>query len=345
MTKRTVDWFRPIPRVWTPNGFVLIPDLTVGSLVYDRSGQKTLEVRGVYEKSCREYAIITYTDGLQVTVPQDAMVVNGYEIEPLTCAMNHKSFAYIPMPTVQANPISNPIPIDPYLLGVLLTYGDQNTYEVTIPYQYIQWLEPQLNQAGYLLLDPMNTRGAHISTTEFPEKPLAWHRFIPRYMQSGWNYQKIYPNEILRMPKEHRMKFLQGIFDRGDLKIQHDGSIQYTYTDPLILCRIYQLLRSVGVCSEISYAGNGTYWLLIHPKEFSKELSLIFNERVNIYQEILTRLQYLPTSQVFDHDWGIQSIKLCRQMPFQHPMIFYQLELDQPHGTYLTDFFTPMVGC
>ena len=126
----------------TPGGCKLMGELKVGDEVFDRYGKPTI-VTGVFDKGLRKIYKVKFQDGRIAECCDEHLWAvkkrkdDTYKVLSLREIMSERSNYSLlgyQIPSL-VNPVryeSKPVPVDPYTLGVILSYGLHQDYELSI---------------------------------------------------------------------------------------------------------------------------------------------------------------------------------------------------------------------
>lgn len=241
----------PVP---TPRGWTALGDIEVGDIVFAADGHPTSVVglSAVYQD--RECFRVTFDDGSSVV----ADGVHPWQVE----RRRKKSMRFwqgqwdtAQVTTADLRPGDDfiwttkpllgphlPLPIHPYVLGVWLGDGDQNSGRVTQGKRDIDQLREQIELAGWHVgdvgWDKRTSEGVGSFTVYGLRTALA---------ETSLLHQKRIPSEYLRASFEQRLALLQGLMDS-------DGSVsnglkvcEFSTTSETLRDDFTELLRTFGI--------------------------------------------------------------------------------------------------
>ncbi|MFJ5883113.1 peptidoglycan-binding protein [Kitasatospora cineracea] len=202
--------------VLTPTGYRRMGDLRVGDPVVDPEGRPS-QVTGVHPKGVRPVHRITLQDGSAAEACEEHLwqigidgrarprVVTTLELAALVSRPGSRVRVPLLEP-VEYQQTGEPLPIDPYLLGLLLGADDQDG-----------------TQDGSQVVEELRALGLADVT--------APHRFLPaRYRRAG---------------VKDRLALLQGLMDTGGT-IDARGRIEFTSAAERLARDVQELVRSLG---------------------------------------------------------------------------------------------------
>lgn len=203
-----MDKMQPISEpVLTPDGWVTMGDLRVGDEVIGSNGEPTL-VTGVFPQVDRRVYQMTFDDGAGVrsgpehlwtvrdTRDASAHTFTTEQLNELLFKRNKKHYVIQTVDPVVFADQKQPLPIDPYLLGVLI--GDGNLREDLV----------RVSSADKEILDNIRqTKGQFISDSPFlntlRELGLAGKK----------SYEKFIPDCYMTSAPDSRRELLRGLLD------------------------------------------------------------------------------------------------------------------------------------
>lgn len=259
--------------VLTPGGWRAIGDITVGDQVISADGKPT-RVTGVYPQGQRPILTVTFTDGAQVrcdedhlwTVAKDADVFHERPWRVLTtrqildlglrepCGKSPDRYAWrIPIVQPVAHPAAS-LPIDPYVLGVLLGDGsfrrEGGPIFTTIDTEIAAEVKSRLpgrmrmvefalghNAQNYRLVVEGNTNWNKTNPYLAATKHWGLHGRLA--------HEKFIPPEYLTASIEQRLDLLCGLMDTDGFAAK-DGTIQFGSSSPQLAADVTALVQSLG---------------------------------------------------------------------------------------------------
>ena len=267
--------------VLTPQGWARMKDITAGDYVIGSDGTPKL-VLGVQDKGVLECFRVMFRDGSYARSSEDHLWVTsksnkGFIARPLK-EIRKKIHYTNPRTGIQtyihAVPLVDPVhmarqnlPIDPYLLGLLLGDGDISAsldkgkirlscfedegYSITTPFGCI----PMRNDRGYTF--PANSGFPNASGKGRPVHPLKHHLHTLGLL--GTNHKtKFIPRQYLESSVEDRVALLQGLIDTDGGIYRQDGvaacSVRFFNTNPALINGVAELVRSLGGIAKITWS-------------------------------------------------------------------------------------------
>ena len=252
--------------VLTPDGWVPIGHLQVGDLVIGSSGV-AVAVTGVYPKGLQRVVFVKFSDGVTVRCSQDHL----WSVAPaqITWPRGPREARYRTMSTselAQSNrvwkvPLVHPIrfssqdlPLDPWLLGVLLGDGNFSKHNVVLSAKDVATDElvacalPAgchiVRRSDYLLYIHGGSRKPHAVKTALRDIGLdgltAKDKFVPRV--------------YLLSDAKDRLALLQGLLD-SDGSCSSTGYVSFTSISKQLASDVAWLTRSLGGVSSIRKRG------------------------------------------------------------------------------------------
>ena len=268
--------------ILTPTGYVKMRDITVGTKVIDGTGKVTT-VSGVYPQGVKPMYRITFADHSSIDCSDEHLWEVQYHsshgikskvMSTLELLQDYKTtksgrnyFKYsIPTPIISDIDTNSDLPIDPYLLGVLIGDGSlSNTsrgIRVTIS-------EPDIFSRVSMLLSNWNMELRNIIGTY--DYRICHIDSIPNQYSSnktlrstlddlgllGKSVDKHIPKEYLYTSVENRLRLLQGLYDIDGYTYKN-GRASYTTSSKQLSDDFSFLVRSLGGIDMIT-SDLGTY--------------------------------------------------------------------------------------
>jgi hypothetical protein len=248
----------------TPNGWRTYGDIRVGDFVIGGNGQPT-RVVGVYPRGELDVFRVTLSDASSVVVDGDHLwevqdigerklhqhprVRSTRELlrimaEPPNA---HRAASFIPIvEPVHFRPRSEPLPLDPYVLGVLLGDGSLSGF-TSVDEELVKTVESRLPQGTHLVLWKNVARrpmSYHIAGRGPRRQNLAKQILNELGIMGHRAETKFVPNDYLLSAPEDRLALLRGLCDT-------DGSAgatgaEYTTVSPRLASDVEFLVRSLG---------------------------------------------------------------------------------------------------
>ena len=239
-------------KVKVPNGWKLMRDIEVGDVVTAADGTPTV-VNGVYPQGVIPMYRIIFADGRSTEVSGDHLwkifyvntvkhrrwrIADTNEIARLIGLPNPR--VYIPLIESEDGPEVE-LPLDPYLLGVLIGDGGmtQSTIYLSTPDQHI------LDKVRELL--PENGELNHRDNYDysFKKTPTITKALKDMGLFGKYSYEKFIPEIYKHASRSQRLLLLQGLLDT-DGTIGTNKYITYCTTSPQLCEDVKYLVRSLG---------------------------------------------------------------------------------------------------
>jgi deoxycytidine triphosphate deaminase len=238
-----IDTPIPTPRGWRPMG-----DLRVGEQVFDEAGRPTPVVGATAIMSGRTCAEVVFSDGQTITADlahqwltwskserkhaQPAKVRTTREIAD-TLLAGHEWNHHVQLAGAARYP-EQPLPIDPYVLGVWLGDGTAGKAEVTVGRGDEQILE-QIARAGYAVWPASGERAFAVDGSLSSELEAI-----------GLLRNKHVPEMYLRASISQRLALLQGLMD-SDGYIDVHGRCEFCNINERLADAVVELAASLGL--------------------------------------------------------------------------------------------------
>lgn len=253
--------------VKVPNGWKKIGEIKEGEQVIAADGSTTV-VEGAYPQGKVQLYKITFADGRTIeccgehlwkvyfkctTKHKRWRVVNTHEMIRLMSLIDAR--LYIPLTESEFIPDVS-LPIDPYLLGVILGDGGISSSSVTVSKK-----DPELFDNIKPLLDEGLTLSAIDNVTQIIKTTCdGWERnpLITKLREMGLmgkcSWEKFVPAQYLNSSSLQRLRLLQGLMDTDGTanKIDQGGSISFCSTSEQLAKDVQYLVRSLGGIASIS---------------------------------------------------------------------------------------------
>lgn len=238
--------------VLTPGGWVNMGDLSPGDFVIGANGEPT-EILNVYPQGQKDVLAIRFSDGTETRCGWDHIwcvktnhdVISGKDWRKMTTreivdsglTQGSNSKYNIPMcQPVQYQEAD--LPIDPYLLGVIL--GDGHVSE----------------KSGVTLCTDVETLHKCGATSIKPHDTSAYtgYGYIPHSKQAmrdmglmgKRSWEKHVPAAYLRSSIQQRLSLLQGLLDTDGSPITNGGGIEFSSTSESLTDAVAELTQSLG---------------------------------------------------------------------------------------------------
>lgn len=265
----------------TPHGWIRMGDIKVGDIVVTPDGG-TADVSGVYPQGKKEVFRVYFEDGRWVDCSDDHLwkvhwphwgeadggkwrILQMREIrEHLEAHSKSKNRLSIPLTKPEIKDDVD-LPIDPYVLGVILGDGSISDRHVTIT-KPDPWLREEVNRLlpeGYKaseFYDGEKTFG--ISRDDTKEVP-GFVRLLNDLGLGGTvSHTKFIPDIYMQGSEAQKRALLQGLMDTdgtpGTLDLCKDGvtpkhgGIEYSTTSHTLARQVQELIRSLGGLCKLS---------------------------------------------------------------------------------------------
>lgn len=295
-------------RVLTPSGWRLLGELAVGDLVVGRSGKPT-RVVGVFPQGRRTIYRVTLSDGaetrccaehLWLTVtkrewfsgayvrgprPERSRIrVDGYDgwrsarVRSLAEIVASGEEHEIPLvgPVEFAHPVDGSMPLDPYLLGLLL--GDGCLTKTTV---VLCNPETDVRRAVAELLPGADEVRERTPLDLSIVGGSTLHAIRSLGLDGCRSWEKFVPDSYLRAAAEDRLALLRGLLDTDGHVVVAKGwdrgsSVEFSTTSPRLACAVEDLVRGLG-----GYAR--TRWRAGHYTKDGERFEARRNARVRIW--------------------------------------------------------------
>lgn len=260
--------------VLTPTGWTKIGYLKVGSSVIGSNGKSTI-VTGRFPQGELDIYEIKFNDGSStrcsidhlwnVQTPNDRVRSGEYRTMTLGQIMdkgifdkNHNSKWFIPVvePVCFDDCMNVKLPLDPYLMGVLLANGSFRHHTINHSGN-----NEQRNAFLKLIPEFCELNKQNDVTYNFIIKEKYYGEFSKNYMteiaittglQGKYSYEKFIPEEYMFSTIENRLSLLQGLMD-NDGTVSEDGMVsEYNTTSKQLADNVVSLVQSLGGIARLS---------------------------------------------------------------------------------------------
>ena len=264
----------------TPNGWTMLGDIEVGDFVFNRYG-KPVKVLGVYpQKGLQKTYKFTFKDGRTarcnpehlwtdrrksdkelITIPLSDMLKGYKSIHFDSDGTKHTECIYsIPAPKcVEFN--EREVPVDPYVLGVLIGNGCLGEKALSISSG-----NPDVPKAiGKILnAEVLPPRYKNYTYLFITHKTLGKKGTINHYVQTkdvlkgikklikSKSENKFIPKNYIRNSKDVRMALLQGLLDTDGHITKNKFQVSYSTTSKRLKNDIVELVRSLGFIAFVT---------------------------------------------------------------------------------------------
>lgn len=344
--------------VITPHGVKQMGDLIVGDKVCTPSGE-TSQIIGIYPQGIKPIYRVWFNDGHFVECCDEHLwkcidrrrlsnlkkYKTPYKIFPLSYIRSYlnktdgKNRFYIETSAPIEFQNSGELPIDPYLMGVLLADGSitDNNFAIHSEDKEIinrcrtvlsNWKCELKYKEGVTYAIVGNSRGPHSSSVVIRNKL----REI-----NVWNCicdTKFIPSVFLNTSLKNRWELLRGLMDSDGAVDKRTGMVEYTTTSSMLAADICWLVESLGGICRIKH--KKTKCVYKEKVVFGQawRLNLSFNNTPDVF--FLSRKKKLakPRTKYLTRRC-IRDIEYIGEKKAQCIMI------DHPEHLYLTDHFIP----
>lgn len=260
--------------ILTPSGWVRMGDVQVGDLVVDPDTGRSASVTGVFDRGERDCYRVTMSDGNSteccddhlwtVQTPTDKHRNNRWRTMPLSQFMNdlHQQTTRGDQRRKWFVPLTHPVegesldlPVDPYLLGVLLGDGTmpaiQSNGTLGTPYlstgdaEIVRMAQSAIPSGLSLKQSDDNSYDYRISrdSMKTPSNALS-HALMDLGLASCSSHEKFVPSLYLRAAAEDRLSLLQGLCDTDGSWT--DSAVEFSTTSPFLRDAVVELTYSLG---------------------------------------------------------------------------------------------------
>jgi hypothetical protein len=242
--------------VLTPSGWKLMGDIKVGDLVMTPSGKPT-KVLEVYPQGEREVFEVVLHDNRRTRCSEDHLwrikTSRGDRVVPTSFFLNKKlirnagkenSYYAYHLPEIEPLDFEEKeLPVDPYVLGVLLGDGcltGSNTAISTGDYEIVEELQNRLPSAN--IRKQKNDFGYSIAYG-LPKNPLK--EKLRELGVCTYSYSKFVPKDYLYSSISQRLELLRGLMDT-DGTSSPCGTVRFNTSSPQLRDDVLFLFRSLG---------------------------------------------------------------------------------------------------
>lgn len=259
--------------VRTPKGWDRMGDVKVGSTVITPDGTESL-VTGVYPQGLKDIYRITFEDGRSTECCDEHLWnVYLYDWQPsdtrwrtlplrdirinLEVNKSWKNRLYVQLPEPEIKEDID-LPIDPYVLGIILGDGHitKNSVVISTQDQFIVDEVSKLIGDDFELVNrtrPIDygivkkvRRNGKINTSSFIESL--------RYLEldEARSHIKFIPDEYMEASPSQKLSLLQGLMDSDGTSDVKTGSVSFCTTSSYMASQVQDLVRSLGGICRIS---------------------------------------------------------------------------------------------
>lgn len=261
-----------------PNGWATMGSLKIGDLICNPDGGYS-PISGIYPQGEKDNYKITFSDGTTAESCDEHLwtvrfsdLHKGYKTYSLKTIAEIMKRGYKPRlyPISKIDSPAIDLPLDPYLLGVLLGDGAIATSHnmVSISSADQQIIDSVTNLIGDdYKLSKTNKYDYTITMKNRPSKYLCrLGVFQNKFTQTLWDmglcgkqsHEKFIPQAYFHSSYDQRLALLQGLMDT-DGTIESTNFTQYTTTSKELANDVVELARSLGMISYINSEKHKTY--------------------------------------------------------------------------------------
>jgi len=261
-------------KILTPYGWSTMGEMEIGSCIISGTGKPTI-VTGVHPRGIRDVFAVTFSDGRVVKCCGDHLwkIWNrngsnwGWSVQSTFDIIKHREKfpgasgrTYVPLFPGEMKRTDTNVPIDPYLLGILI--GDGN---FTSGVRFTTKDEAIVETVRSILPDGVEVRGPNKLTYTITDgskgfNPVSIHlRSLGMWDSRAW--EKTIPDAYMEMSITQTKHLLQGLLD-SDGTVDANGSVSFTTTSPVLASQVQNLVWKIGGIAKITelnklYTHNG----------------------------------------------------------------------------------------
>lgn len=343
-------------KVLTPSGYKLMGDIQVGDSMVDGNGELT-EVIGVYPQGKRKVYRIHLQDKTFIEVSEGHLNsvqyydkhAKEYINEVLTTeeliAKLEKNTRFsrprkyrIPVPVVDVWDDAD-LPIDPYLLGVLIGDGGLSGRSITFTNSepdIVKKVNEILAEIGYELRESMNKYGIsridRKQASQLDENDCNLHKNIRDLGLNCLSVDKHIPDVYLNSSIRQRTELLQGLMDT-DGHVSKSGAVEYSTSSKQLSEDFSYLARSLGIrvttsIKKSGYTENGKYHAC--------------NDSYRHYMKVPSSLKFFSSEKHTNRFRERQNepIRRIDKVEYVGEAECQCISVASPSHTYITDNFT-----
>ena len=252
-------------KIHTPTGWKRMGDITIGDVVSTPDGGVGA-VMGVFPQGVKDIYEITFADGRKArgcgehlwafidghSKPRNkpAEIKTTLEIKDrLETAGTRNHFIPLTKP-VDSNPTL--LPLDPYLLGMLLGDGGLRTQVIfTSPdEELVKALESAMPADCRIRQSNSCKMDYYIHGTVHGSNPMLDH-LRDLGLHGKYSHEKSIPDIYMNSSMSQRLSLLQGLMDT-DGTVDHHSTLSYTSTSKALAEQVQYLVRSLGGIAKIT---------------------------------------------------------------------------------------------
>lgn len=264
--------------VLTPTGWKRMGDMQVGDKVICPDGTVS-NVIGVYPQGETDVYNVSFYDGRTIKCcPQHLWKVYYVNTVPhrrwrVVDTLEVKRLISMPNPRVYVPLIEQPfvgfhngdLPLDPYLVGVLLGDGAITTGSISIcklDIEVIERCRKPLEDLGYYLQrdDSRNAYAIRANRDTLPRGNNPLLNILKELGMHGCRaWEKVIPEVYMNAPYEARLALIQGLMDT-DGYVGKSGEMSFTTTSQIMADQFRHLSHGFGdICTMVPKTKNYTY--------------------------------------------------------------------------------------
>lgn len=261
-------------KIMTPSGWKSMGDIRIGDVVSNPDGS-TSNVVGIYPQGKKEIYRVTFSDGSQTECCNDHLwsVHDVYDKQPI---LHVFSLSHLRSRLKASNggnrwriPVTKPVefcknnnlPVDPYLLGVLIGDGCLKTSTPSLSTEddeIVTWVNELLPKNMSLKKRAGDNYDYGISQDKFKndgrvrlksELVMALEKLS---LMGEDAYNKHIPSEYLMSSIEDRIALLQGLLDTDGCPAKRGDAVEYATSSVQLAKDVKQLVQSLGGVARVT---------------------------------------------------------------------------------------------
>lgn len=252
-------------KIATPNGFVAMGDLAVGSEIVGSDGKAT-RVTAIYPQGEKEIFKISFEDG-RTTECCDEHLWRVYcyewtdkwrtlptiDLRKLLAKKSYKNRLYVqlvkPVETVEQK-----LELHPFVVGSLIGDGcmTQNSVLLATADVFIADKFESLLPENYELVHRSDFNFSVVKIDREKSKENVVNSACKNLGLDKFSYEKQIPEIYMNGSISQKLELLQGLFDADGTVDKKTGSVSYCTTSPILANQIQFLIRSLGGLAKIS---------------------------------------------------------------------------------------------
>lgn len=337
--------------VHTQRGDIPIEKINIGDVVYEYKSQKQLKVQGYAKSKVEQIYCIEYNDGRKTYVTLSDLIFTGKNIVKVKDKIIDKNIICYPIeqtPVIFSNNKVNDVLFpDPYIAGVLITYGDYDDKYINLPLDRISANQLFAHKYNLDYAGKLGKNKVYFRWNDIPTEPnieaITWKEFFPRYdfyATSKNIIDDMIPIEYSQSSIQNRIQFIRGVFDIGYDLVMFPDSISIAHKHEFRLKEVQKILWSLGILSKVTYdpnlpSANERLYRLDVIGEYSRYPSLFYD--INFIERVLEN-HY----RIIYHDSTFQ-LNIESIYEFTNGYMT-NLILDKQNAIYLVDNYLPKVS-